>query len=286
MRITTNSTDFYFNAEAMVYTQGYEECEPGHSYGPAVRKSFMIHYVTQGKGIFKVNGQTYRLSRGDLFFIVPGQEIYYEADKDDPWGYGWIGMTGAHIDIESYLRRTSFFDSPIAHYAQNYDLSLLFIEMQRAYVSPFEIRDLALNHVLYKFLAFLVLHFPNQNKEAKRSSKDYIKEIMTYCLSHVDVPIRVQDVADYTGLHRSYLSRLFKQETNLSLKEYIWKTKEEEACRLLIQTELPIHVIARSVGFEDSLHFTKIFTQKIGSSPKKYRQMKSGPGKEDNDEPA
>lgn len=169
MRITTNSTDFYFNAEAMVYTQGYEECDPGHSYGPAVRKSFMIHYVTQGKGIFKVNGQTYRLSRGDLFFIVPGQEIYYEADKDDPWGYGWIGMTGAHI--ESYLRRTSFFDSPIAHFSQNYDLSLLFIEMQRAYVSPFEIRDLALNHGCTSFWRFWCFIFQTRTRKRKRVPK-------------------------------------------------------------------------------------------------------------------
>nr|WP_281521743.1 AraC family ligand binding domain-containing protein [Dubosiella newyorkensis] len=86
MRITTNSTDFYFNADAMVYTQGYEECEPGHSYGSALRKSYMIHYITQGKGIFKVNGKTYSLQRGDLFFIAPGQEIYYEADQENPWG--------------------------------------------------------------------------------------------------------------------------------------------------------------------------------------------------------
>ena len=73
MRITTNSTDFYFNADAMVYSQGYEECEPGHSYGPGLRKSYMIHYVTQGKGIFKVEGKTYSLQRGDLFFIALGQ---------------------------------------------------------------------------------------------------------------------------------------------------------------------------------------------------------------------
>lgn len=279
MRITTNSTDFYFNVEAMVYTQGYEECEPGHSYGPAVRKSYMIHYITQGKGIFKVDGKTYHLSRGDLFFIQPGQEIYYEASQDDPWGYGWIGMTGAHM--ESYLKRTSFFDHPIAHYDENFDLSLLFIEMQRAYNSPFAIRDLALNHVLYKFLAFLTIHFPNARDLNKKSSKAYIQAIMEYCLSQIDSSISVQDVADHVGLNRSYVSRLFHEETGLLLKDYIWKTKEEEACRLLIQTSLPIHVIARSVGFEDSLHFSKTFAKKIGRSPKSFRKQKHLAKKED-----
>lgn len=272
MRITTNSTDFYFNAEAMVYTQGYEECEPGHSYGPAVRKSYMIHYVTQGKGIFKTKGRTYHLKKGDLFFIEPGEEIFYEADRLDPWGYCWIGMTGTHM--ESYLKRTSFFDHPIAHYDQNFDLSLLFIEMQRAYNSPFAIRDLALNHVLYKLLAFLVVHFPNPDDPKKKSPKDYIETIMEYCLSRIDTYVSVHDIAAYTGLDRSYVSRLFRQETGISLKEYIWKTKEEEACRLLIDTSLPIHVVARSVGFEDPLHFTKTFKKKLGCSPKAFRRQR------------
>ncbi|WP_352230842.1 AraC family transcriptional regulator [Dubosiella newyorkensis] len=206
--------------------------------------------------------------------------MYYEADQEDPWGYGWIGMTGAHI--EPYLQRTSFFDHPVAYYDKNDDLSLLFIEMQRAYVSSFEIWDLALNHVLYKLLAFLVVHFSNSSHSDARKTKDYIEEIMSYCLRRIDEPIYVQEIAQYTGLNRSYLSRLFKKETGYSLKEYIWKTKEEEACHLLIQTKLPIHVIACSVGFEDSLHFTKTFTKKLGMSPKQYRNLKKE--REDTDE--
>lgn len=133
-------------------TQGYEECASGHSYGPAVRKSCMIHYITQGKVVFRVDGKEYSLSKGDLFFIEPGKEVYYKAGDKDPWGYGWVGMTGIHI--ESCLFRTSLFDCPAASYSKDYSLSLIFIEMQRACSQPLEIRDLALNHVLYKLLAF------------------------------------------------------------------------------------------------------------------------------------
>ncbi|WP_366141506.1 helix-turn-helix transcriptional regulator [uncultured Dubosiella sp.] len=75
-------------------------------------------------------------------------------------------------------------------------------------------------------------------------------------------------------MDRSYVSRLFRQETGISLKEYIWKTKEEEACRLLIDISLPIHVVARSVGFEDPLHFTKTFKKKLDCSPKAFRRQR------------
>ena len=56
MRIETND-NFYKNTDGLIYNNGYEECEPGHSFGPAVRKSYMIHYITSGKGIFKCEGK-------------------------------------------------------------------------------------------------------------------------------------------------------------------------------------------------------------------------------------
>lgn len=270
MRIITNSTDFYHNISAMVYTHGYEECAPQHSYGPAVRKSYMFHYITQGKGIFYVNEKAYYLKKGDIFFIKPGQEIYYEADEKDPWGYGWIGLTG--YEMENYLKRTTFWKEPVASYTQSYDLELLFVEMQRAYIENEEIRDLKLNEIMYKFLVFLTLNFPASHENNEWDSKEVIKKIMEYCISNIEKPIRVQKIADLMGLERSYLSRLFKKETKISLKDYIWKTKEDEACHLLKTTNLPVQIIARSVGYEDSLHFSKIFKTKKGISPKEYRK--------------
>ena len=32
---------------------GVEACAPGHSFGPAVREYFLLHYVVRGKGIFR-----------------------------------------------------------------------------------------------------------------------------------------------------------------------------------------------------------------------------------------
>lgn len=273
MRIITNSTDFTYNADVMVYTQGYEECDPSHSYGPAVRKSYMVHYITQGKGIFVVDGKTYNLSRGDLFFIEPGKEIYYEADAKEPWGYGWIGITGAHV--ETYLKRTSLMSHPVAHYDRTNELALIFIEFQRAYDLNSDIRDLVLNQILYKFLAFLVTVFPADISSQKKKAQDYVENAMEYCLSHVDEAISVTAMADFIGLDRSYLSRLFKKETGISLKDYIWKTKEEEACRLLKETNLPVNVIACSVGFSDSLHFSRAFKQKLNVTPSAYRHLHS-----------
>ena len=70
------SNDFYRNIDAMIYTCGYENCAPGHSYGPIMRNGYLIHYVLDGKGIYKARGELFRLKAGDAFLICPDELIY------------------------------------------------------------------------------------------------------------------------------------------------------------------------------------------------------------------
>ena len=51
---------------------GYEECLPGHSFGPAVRPNYIIHCILKGKGIYRAEGATYELGTGQGFLIEPG----------------------------------------------------------------------------------------------------------------------------------------------------------------------------------------------------------------------
>ena len=66
-------------------TFGYEDCEPSHSFGPAVRTSWLLHYVVSGTGTFTREDQTYALRAGDVFVIPPYVQTSYEADAETPW---------------------------------------------------------------------------------------------------------------------------------------------------------------------------------------------------------
>lgn len=270
MQLYTNSNDFYSNIDAMIYNNGYEECEPGHFYGPAVRKSFMIHYITEGRGIYKVNNKIYHLKRGDAFLIRPGEEIFYQADQSNPWCYGWIGMQG--VKIEAYLKRTTFATTPVIHYSKDDQLSFLYIKMQKAYTSGSNSRDLLLNSVLYELLHFLVDNFPNNECKNSNTEEDYVQEAINYCFTNLDKKIQVSDIAVHLGLNRSYLARLFKKNVGVSLKKYILKIKLNEADKLLNETTLPINIIARSIGFDDPLYFSRLYKEKKGICAKEYRK--------------
>ena len=76
---------------------GHEHCRLKHSFGPAVRQYWLLHYVVSGSGKFVREGKEYELSAGDIFVIPPFVETYYEADEKNPWHYIWIGF---NTDIE------------------------------------------------------------------------------------------------------------------------------------------------------------------------------------------
>ena len=55
------SNDFTRNIDAMIYTCGYENCAPGHSYGPVMRNGYLIHYILSGFGLYKARGKLFHL---------------------------------------------------------------------------------------------------------------------------------------------------------------------------------------------------------------------------------
>ena len=95
------------------------------------------------------------------------------------------------------------------------------------------------------------------------------------CSASWSYPISVEDVADYTGVSRSYLFRLFQGMMNQSPKEYLLQYRIGQACQLLNQTDLTVGSIAHSVGFEDNLYFSKVFKKYKSCTPSEYRGMQS-----------
>ena len=73
---------------------GYAQCRPRHSFGPAVRPNYIIHYILRGKGSYSVGGTRFELEAGQGFLIEPGVQTFYQADQEEPWTYLWVGFDG------------------------------------------------------------------------------------------------------------------------------------------------------------------------------------------------
>jgi len=98
-----------------------------------------------------------------------------------------------------------------------------------------------------------------------------VEEALKYIEGRYCDSITVQDIADHLNMNRSYLHRLFKSFTGVSIQNYLLDYRIRQACILLQNTSLSVRSVAHTVTYADPLYFSRIFYQKMGISPREYR---------------
>lgn len=252
-----------------VYNVGFQKCTPDYQWGPGIRDHYLIHYIISGSGCYHLNKKKYHLHDGDAFLVYPNSEISYIADHNDPWEYIWVGFTGSDAPI--ILQSTDFSpEEPIILKNPLGD------SIQKHILKIYEARGNELEHAvemtgyLYTLLSLFIK--TSSKKNSQDTASNYVQKGIEYIAANYSYPITVEDIADYVGLSRSHLFRSFQNVLNESPKEYLTNFRMKQACYLLEHSDLSITVIANSVGFDNSLYFSKIFHSKKQMSPRDYRK--------------
>lgn len=98
-----------------------------------------------------------------------------------------------------------------------------------------------------------------------------IADCIEYIYVHIQERITVDDLAFHTGLSPSHLSRLFKKETGISISDYIREKKVAKAQELLRFCDFSLIEISNYLSFSSQSHFTQLFREFTGMTPKRYR---------------
>ncbi|EPB9401513.1 AraC family transcriptional regulator [Clostridium perfringens] len=259
------------NFEMNVGECGIEQGIPGLGYNYEVLKNAVIHYVTKGYGTFKFNGKVYNLKQGDIFILLKGMQVEYVASIDDPWEYYWIGFSGSNAN--EYLNRTSITNSCVANCEENSKIPQIILnmcEISKTY-NPSRSDDILLLKELYSLLYALIEEFPKPFEYKDKELHTYIQDALNFINSNYMHSITVQEIADYVNLSRSYLYKMFIKNLGISPQRYLINLRMYKATLLLKGTKLPIGEVASSVGYSDSLLFSKTFSKHFSMSPLNYR---------------
>ncbi len=89
---------------------------------------------------------------------------------------------------------------------------------------------------------------------------------------HGRQPIRVDDVARAAALSRRVLEKRFRRLLHRSVSLEIRQRRVDGISRLLLETDMTVSVVARSLGFEDVAHVARYFRARTGMSPRDYRR--------------
>ncbi|MCM1174574.1 MAG: AraC family transcriptional regulator [Blautia sp.] len=93
-----------------------------------------------------------------------------------------------------------------------------------------------------------------------------------YIEMHPGEKIRAKDLAVLTGYTEYYLTRRFREETGLSVSDYVQHAKIERAKVLLRSTELSVQEISEQLRFGSRNYFSRVFSEAEGCTPTQYRK--------------
>lgn len=228
---------------------GYEKCNPEHSH-TALRNHYLIHYVVSGKGEVEYRGNKYSIGKNQAFLVKPDDLLYYKADKNEPWHYIWIGFNGR------LALKFDELESPVIDIETE-----LFSEMCAA----FSLLSTAEEFLAGKLYLYYSLIF-DENKKS-----DYISSIVSYIDTHYSYPdCTVGKIAEFIGLEKHYMSRIFKLKTGKTVKGYIIEKRMKNS-RQLLEKGYDVKTVAELSGFSDQFAFSKAFKNFYGISPIKIK---------------
>lgn len=105
-----------------------------------------------------------------------------------------------------------------------------------------------------------------------------VQEMLEFVDGSYRTGLTLKDFCERRHYSLSYVSRRFKQETGLCVRDYVQKIRVEKSCELLEGSDMRVSEVARAVGYEDIKFFNQVFKKRMQVSPREYRRLCRGSG--------
>jgi len=251
---------------------GYEDNTVFHPFTKTRGKGdYLLVYVAAGEGSYEAGTKKYKVVEND-FFVVP---VKYGASlrpsTDNPWSIYWAYFSGTqakkmvqHLTGSEYSPKKA---KPLVGRVAQFNDILHHLELME------NIENLVYaNSRFYSFLCSFRLMVLSTKKHSK---KDGIIQSIEYMREHINGMIALEELATVAGLSVSHYCAMFKQKTMQTPMQLYTSMKIQRACQLLQNRNQTIKAVSYSLGFFDQYHFSKVFKQVMGVSPKDFRRLEN-----------
>lgn len=231
----------------------------------------VLVYCESGEGLTDWRGIDVSV-RANQFIITPVRHLKIRSSTYRPWSIYRIHFKGEAADFFSQEEPT-----PVNVYIGsrlNPKLSIFqeMLEVLQGMKDHLESIRYA-SSVLYEFLS--AVHYQtvvSKREHAKQKVEADIVDIaLQFLHDHLADDITLQDVVAHVKCSQSKLSAQFRTRTGKTIMGYLQEIRIAKACQLLKETDSAINQVAKAIGIDDPLYFSRVFSRAMGMSPKEYR---------------
>jgi AraC-like DNA-binding protein len=227
----------------------------------------VLQYTISGRGGIAVNSQVRDVLPDSLMILtVPGDEIYYLPEDSDYWEFVFLVMTGRDA-IRSVRAAQNNRGSllPAAGIPETMKCFSRIIQnlFSGTITTPFD------NSAQSYGLCMALM---TETVSTDRREKNLFERLQVIFQNNLCRNIPVEEMAAAVNLSRSHFTRLFTRELGISPRKYLEELRLKTARDLLDEENITVKEAAIRVGIQDVNYFCRIFKNRFGVSPGKYRK--------------
>lgn len=258
--------------DLIVYDCGREQCVGSKYVNKGIKPYYLFHYVRSGKGTFIQNGKRYTVQAGEMFAIFPHCVVEWFPDKKEPWLYEWFSVGGRLAD--SYVANSGItLDNPVVSINKSGRIQECIDEIVTHYYQSDSINLGCIANLYFIFHELIEAKARLASKVKYKNS--YINEAIMFMRYNLGTKILIKDIAYSLNLNPSYFVWLFTETVGISPKQYLINYRIKIGARILRERKRKIEEVAKEVGYDDPLHFSREFKKVMGVCPRDYVRVNS-----------
>ena len=242
--------------------------------------------IVRSEGVYSIAHQMGRFKEGDMYLI--GADVPHVFRNAMAWYDGGAGEEAHSISL--FFRENSFgqglFDLPeflqVKQLLKSSVRGVLLSEQLAGELAPqmLEMPMLSGSSRIIRLMVFLeqiansgAYEFLSPAMEQRFQKENYerLNKIMAYILAHFSEPITLEEIAREAHLSPSAFCRYFKKRTRKSFVEYLNDFRVGMACKMLLETSVPVAQVCYQTGFNNVANFNRQFRRVMGVTPTVYR---------------
>ncbi len=274
------SSYFSFSDSDLFFQYTIDENPKNHFFQMHTHEYAEILILLSGKGVFKVEGNEYILSSGDIVVLKPYESHVIELDESCPYErialhFNLKILESVEISKEllcAIVDRQNGHDNLID--AQNFDS-----DIHREIIKKLTTENTYTRTEIIVYLIMLLYEIsqckiPVLDKSAKLSGDTISHEIANYVMEHIDQPITLTQLCNEFYISKTKLCTMFYAATGSTVKNYITTKKISYAKWLIEEGREHPTVAAAMCGFSDYSNFYRAYKKYYNFSPSETYKRK------------
>jgi AraC-like DNA-binding protein len=240
---------------------------PAGAQGNDVAKSYWhLEWVVEGTLLMQTPNAEHRIEAGQAVVVPPGvQRRFAAADPVSGRGLSFLGE-----QAEGILRTLGYSHPGTLQPGDCPTNDFLQLQKEIGGMTDRDMRDASAT--AYRILTKAFRRIGAANGEDAARDPLVSRALQLLDKSFSNPAININWIASKLGCHRCYLSHRFRQKTGMTPGEYLMRRRLQKAMNRLRTSSDKVADIAMGVGFSSPDYFSRVFQNKIGTTPTRFRR--------------